>query len=302
MKILIVGLGVQGKKRKKILNKRFYFASVDKKNKDADFSKIEDVPLNKYDSVFICTPDSAKIKILNFCLKNNKNALIEKPLISKSKKKILKLEKDANKKKLVFYTAYNHRFEPHFINIKKILESEILGKIYYCHLFYGNGTARLVRKNKWRDKGLGVIQDLGPHLMDTILFWFKKQFKFKKVFKNKFENKSYDHAILSSKKNKFFVKLEMTMCMWKNTLRCDIIGSKGSLHMNSLCKWGPSSLIILKRKFPSGKPKQKKIIINKKDPTWALEHKYFFSLINNKKKNDLSKDIWIYQNLTSIMK
>ena len=59
----------------------------------------------------------------------------------------------------------------------------------------------------------------------------------------------------------------MSLCMWKNTLRCDIIGTKGSLHLNSLCKWGPSVLKLRKRVFPSGKPIEKKFIIKKKDPT-----------------------------------
>ena len=143
-----------------------------------------------------------------------------------------------------------------------------MGKIYYCHIFYGNGTAKLVKKNKWRDIGLGVVQDLGTHLIDTIKFWFDRDIKFKLIANNKFENKAPDHAVLLSKKKKFFIKLEMSMCMWKNTLRCDIIGSKGSLHLNSLCKWGPSTLYIHKRKLPSGYPTEKKLVIKGKDPTW----------------------------------
>ena len=92
----------------------------------------------------------------------------------------------------------------------------------------------------------------------------------------------------------------MSMCMWKNTLRCDIIGSKGSIHLDSLCKWGPSTLRILKRKLPSGYLKEKTIVIKKKDPTWKLEHKHFFRLLKLRKKNDLSKDMWINKNLKSI--
>ena len=300
MRLLIVGLGVQGQKRKKLLNKNNFFASVDSKNKNADFKSIGDVPVDKYDSVFICTPDSAKLKILNYCIKHNKHALIEKPLIVNLENKIRILEKKAKKLNLLFYSAYNHRFEPHFINIKKILDSGVLGKIYYCNIFYGNGTAKLVKKNKWRDKGLGVIQDLAPHLMDTIKFWFNKDFKFEKSIKNKFENKAPDHAILFSKTKDIFIKLEMTMCMWKNTFRCDVIGSKGSITLDSLCKWGPSTLTHNIRKFPAGYPKEKKIIISKKDPTWELEHKYFIKMVKLKKKTDLNKDVWIMRNLKNI--
>ena len=302
MRILIVGLGVQGQKRKKILNKKLIFATVDPKNKLADFKNIKDVPLNKFDTVFLCTPDKEKIKILNYCVKFKKDVLIEKPLVASSQKKLKKLQVEANKKNLIIYTAYNHRFEPHFINIKKILQSRLLGKIYYCHLFYGNGTARLVRNQKWRDKGLGIIQDLGPHLMDTISFWFNKKLNFKLLTKNKFENNSFDHAVLFSRKKNFCINLEMSMCMWKNTLRCDIIGSKGSVHLESLCKWGPSMLRIVKRKLPSGFPREKKIVIDMKDPTWELEHKYFFQLLRRRERNDFSKDIWINKNLKNMNK
>ena len=46
------------------------------------------------------------------------------------------------------------------------------GRIYRCRMFYGNGTARLVRDSAWRDQGAGVLPDLGSHLLDTARFWF----------------------------------------------------------------------------------------------------------------------------------
>jgi len=67
-----------------------------------------------------------------------------------------------------------------------------------------------------------------------------------------------------------------------------------------LCKWGPSTLRVLKRKLPSGYPQEKKIIIKKKDPTWKLEHNHFFELIKLRKKNNLNKDMWINKNLRNI--
>ena len=156
-------------------------------------------------------------------------------------------------------------------------------------------------KNKWRDKGLGVAQDIGPHLFDIINFWFNKKIMFKSITNNKFENNSPDHAIIQSKKKNFFLNLEMSMCMWKNTLKCDVVGSKGSLHLNSLCKWGPSKLTIRKRKLPSGQPSEKIYTIRKEDPTWKLEHKYFFNLIKLNKKTNLKNDIWINKILRNLI-
>ena len=77
----------------------------------------------------------------------------------------------------VCYTAYNHRFEPHFVRMKEVIASGKLGRIYCARMFYGNGTARLVRDSDWRDRGAGVLPDLGSHLLDTALFWFSPQFR-----------------------------------------------------------------------------------------------------------------------------
>ena len=79
MKVVIIGMGVQGIKRKNIL-KKDYLYSVDKFKK-AHFKNIKDVPFKKYDTAFICVRDNQKYKLANFCLKNDKNVLIEKTLI-----------------------------------------------------------------------------------------------------------------------------------------------------------------------------------------------------------------------------
>ncbi len=301
MKILIVGLGVQGLKRKKLLNNHKVL-TVDKVNKKADYKSIKDVPKKKYDIVFLCTPDKVKYSLLKYCIENGKHILVEKPLWFKKISQYLNLQKLANKKNVLCYTAYNHRFEPHYENIKKILKSNELGKIYSCRIFYGNGTARLVKKSPWRDKGLGVLQDLGPHLLDIVNIWFKKKFKYKITSSNKFENKSLDHVVINSVSKKLRIEIEMTMCMWKNTHTTDIIGSKGSAHITSLCKWGPTQIIVRKRKLPSGIPSERKLTLSIKDPTWDLEHKYFFKLIKRGVKTNLKNDIWIYKSLRNMEK
>ena len=89
--------------------------------------------------------------------------------------------------------------------------------------------------------------------------------------------------------------------MWKNSFYADI-GEKGSIHINSLCKWGPSSLIKRTRKLPSGKPKEVSKIIAGKDPTWKAEFKHFNKLINNKTKSNLYLDKLILKNIFKIEK
>ena len=81
--------------------------------------------------------------------------------------------------------------------MKKLIQSGVLGKIYHCRMFYGNGTARLVKNSEWRDKKQGVLTDLGSHLLDTIKFWWHDvSAKFEIHSSNCFENRSPDHVII----------------------------------------------------------------------------------------------------------
>ena len=114
------------------------------------------------------------------------------------------------------------------------------------------------------------------------------------------ENKAPDHVIAKNDKHSISIQLEMTYCMWKNDFVCDIICQGGSLHINSLCKWGPSILTIRKRKLPSGKPNERKKIIISKDPTWFQEFKYLKKMIKNRKIDNLDKDLVIFKNIKKI--
>ena len=80
---LIIGLGVQGKKRIKTLKKNS-FKTVDPVNPDADYRTLQEAIKNRnleFKFAIICTPDSLKFETISFCLKNNMHVMVEKPLI-----------------------------------------------------------------------------------------------------------------------------------------------------------------------------------------------------------------------------
>ena len=160
--------------------------------------------------------------------------------------------------------------------MKNLLINKALGKIFRLRMFYGNGTSGLVKQSEWRDQGSGVLLDIGSHLLDTLIFWFG------------------DKNILTGKIDNIFIELEVSLLSWKNDFICDVIGSKGSAHISSLCKWGPSKFIIRKRILPAGKPDENITTLIKPDPTWEQEYIYFKKLIKNKVKTNLSSDIKIF--------
>jgi predicted dehydrogenase len=292
MKIIVVGLGVQGYKRRRIADTDCV-ATVDVRNPEAQHKDIRDIPIGSYDAALLCVPDEVKIALIEYLVRNDKHVLVEKPLTG-NENELKRLQSLARERSVTIYVAYNHRFEPNFIRMRDLISSGRLGRIYRCRIFYGNGTARLVRDSLWRDQGAGVLDDLGSHLLDTLRFWFGNiGDDFSIVSADRFENKAPDHVVFVSVGSTPRLECEMTLLSWRNHLDCDVFGENGTAHIRSLCKWGPSDFIVRERVLPSGRPHETMRTEPEGDPTWAAEYAYFKSLCREGYATDLSGDIWI---------
>ena len=301
-KLIIIGYGVQGKKRAKIAGKAVV-AIVDVNPKTFHYRDVKDVPLDKYDAALICTSDEAKIEIIKYLLSNKKHVLVEKPVLSSDHKDFNEIQNLAKINNVVCYTAYNHRFEPHYIRMAELLKSQQLGKIYSIRMFYGNGTARIVRDSLWRDKASGVLTDLGSHLLDALDYWVSgiRELDFDIIGAFSHENKSFDHVLIFNS-TKFVIQLEVSLLSWRNTFSCDVICEKGSAHINSLCKWGPSTFTLRRRMLPSGIPSEEKVTLSQVDPTWEDEYQFFLSLCRDVKNNTIDKDKWLNNTMMKLSK
>lgn len=300
MKTLVIGLGVQGKKRRFFCGTDFV-AAVDPVNPEADYSAVQDVPLSDYDAALVCLPDAPKYEVIKYLLLNKKHVLVEKPLWVPQREQLFELQTLAMDHKVVLYTAYNHRFEPHIKSVFELLKENTLGKVYRCRLFYGNGTAKQVRDSAWRDTGGGVLTDLCCHLLDFIDYWFAlRDPNYVCIDVQRHENNAPDHVVIFNGAAKIKIAFEMSLLSWRNSFYCDIIGEKGSLHIDSLCKWGPSQLIYRQRILPSGRPIEKNTTLIQDDSTWASEYRHFQSLVQTQQLLNLEKDIWIYDQLNRL--
>jgi len=299
-RVVVIGMGVQGPKRKKAAGEDF-IASVDPVKDGADYHSIEDVPLGDYDAAIACIPDEPKVELLNYLLSNGKHVLVEKPLWAENDEDITKLDAVARENNAYCMTAYNHRFEPHYVRMRDLIQSGELGEIYRCRMFYGNGTARLVRESEWRDQGDGVLPDLGSHLLDTAKFWFGDLGDdFHTISASCFENKAPDHVVIGCDSSKPKIELEMTLLQWRNHFTCDILAEKGTAHIRSLCKWGPSSFTVRKRILPSGRPPEETVTLVQDDPTWDVEYQHFRAQCLAGTQTDLSNDLWLQKTLRQL--
>lgn len=298
MRVVVAGLGVQGQKRKAVAGKEVV-ATVDPVHPEAQYKRIEDVPIGDYDAALLCIPDEPKIEVIEYLLTQRKHLLVEKPLFAGNLPDLLRLKALAEKNRTVCYTAYNHRFEPHFVSMKQLIDSGRLGKIYSVRMFYGNGTARLVRDSAWRDQGAGVLPDLGSHLLDTALFWLGKPVDgFRIQSANCFENRTYDHVAFGANADPV-LQFEVTLLSWRNHFYADVFAEKGSAHITSLCKWGPSTFSVRDRKLPSGRPDEESVTLVQSDPTWAIEYDHFRKLCATGMSN-IDNDIWINNTLRGL--
>ena len=298
MRVIIVGLGIQGKKRLAVAGADAV-ATVDPVNAEADYKSLADVPLGDYDAALVCTPDEAKIELLTYLLGRGKHALVEKPLLAPDNAALERLAGLARQRRATCYTAYNHRFEPHFVRMRALLQSGELGRVYRCRMFYGNGTAADVRNSPWRDKGAGVLPDLGSHLLDTVLFWFGRlDHRFRVISCHRFENAAFDYFVVGAE-GPPVLELDMTLLSWRNHFTCDLFAERGAAHIESLCKWGPSTFTRRQRKLPSGRPDEEAVTLVQADPTWAAEYEHFKRLCGSGESN-IENDLWINQRLNEL--
>ena len=276
MKLAVVGLGVQGRKRISAAGADVV-ATVDPAVPGAGFTHISDVPLDAFDAAAVCTPDAEKADLLRYLLARGKHVLVEKPLLVEPST-FDELESLARSTRATCYTAYNHRFEPHLVRLRETVAAGSVGEVYLARFFYGNGTARDVRNSPWRDRGLGVLADLGSHLVDTALWLFGALPGPWEVWTaNRFENRSFDHVVFGCA-GRPVIELEATLLSWRNTFYAEVFGADGSAHVSGLCKWGPSTFTLRRRVLPSGRPAEETATLAQPDPTWADEYRHFQEL------------------------
>lgn len=276
MKYCIVGFGNIGHKRFNILSDKCLVTVDPDPKTGAHFTDFKNIPLESFKNVILAVPQQLKFEMLEYFLSQGKNCLVEKPLIITSKQGQL-LKKLALKNKVIWYTSYNHRFEPNIKSLKKLIDDNFLGEFYHGRFVYSFGNIK-DRIGTWRETEYGVLEEIIPHVFDFIFLFFSyKGTDFMPWISRKIESRIYDHFVFSTKDKK--IVIEISAVTWKNVFSIDLFGSKGSLHMKGLNKWGGSELIQRKRILPSGIPQETKLTTGGKDHTWEDDIKYFESLI-----------------------
>jgi UDP-N-acetylglucosamine 3-dehydrogenase len=108
-------------------------------------------------AVHICSPNSTHFQVASDFLRSKKHVLVEKPLALRSREAD-ELVRLADEKQRVLAVGHVHRFNNGINELKRIVQSGMLGDIFYLRLQW---TGYLPPQ---RDRD--VITDLGPHPFD----------------------------------------------------------------------------------------------------------------------------------------
>ena len=111
----------------------------------------------KVSAVHLCSPNQTHFEIASEFLREGKHVLVEKPLAMKSREgyELVRLAKEHGS---VLCTGHVHRFNNGIRGLRRLMDSGVLGDIYYLRLKWTGFMA--IQNNR------EVITDLGPHPFD----------------------------------------------------------------------------------------------------------------------------------------
>lgn len=113
------------------------------------------------DAIIIATPANTHFELATKILKNEKHILIEKP-ITISSKEALKLKNLNKKVKKIVMAGHTFEYNPTVLKMKKIIQSDSFGKVYYIYS---------TRVNLGQIRGdVNALWNLAPHDISIINF------------------------------------------------------------------------------------------------------------------------------------
>jgi predicted dehydrogenase len=267
LRYLVVGLGNLGTRRARLLGTRCT-ATVDPIAPGATAREVDEVDPGAYDAVILATPNPAKLDYVGRFLALGKAVLVEKPLPLASRAQAEALA-TRSRGGALWYTSYNHRFEPLIARLKHLLDAGAVGKLDRARMLYGNGTVR-EWLGTWRESGGGVLEDLGCHLLDLCGYLLgHERERYTLLDLRPVESSTFDYGLFASADRR--VVLEVGNVFWKNTFRVEVFGSAGSLHLDGLGKWGAATLVRRTRVLPSGVPDERREEQAAGDVTWDAD-------------------------------
>lgn len=186
IKVGLVGFGISAKVFHApfiTTDSRYELVSVVERHKEESKEKypgvqvvksIEELLQNKdIELVVITTPNETHFPYAKAALEAGKHVVLEKP-VTNSSAEAKQLMEIASRSGKVLSVYQNRRYVSDFLTIKALLDQQLLGELHTFEGHYDRYRAE-ARPQAWREHqlpGSGILFDLGPHLLDQVLYLF----------------------------------------------------------------------------------------------------------------------------------
>jgi len=133
------------------------------------------------DAVSIVLPNYLHLPVTITFLESGKDVLVEKPMAMNARE-AERMAQKARDKERILMVHMNHRWQPGFTTVKKLVEAGRFGEIYYLKArWHRNRTFDEDQKKRvwFTDKkkaGGGALLDIGVHILDLAL-WIMDDFE-----------------------------------------------------------------------------------------------------------------------------
>jgi len=123
--------------------------------------------------VVVNTPDSSHYSLAKKSLEAGKHVVVEKPFTQTAAEaeELIALSRRVNRVLTVFQ---NRRWDGDFLTVQKILREGVLGRLVDFEAHWDR-YRNYIQEGTWKeraDSGTGLLQNLGPHLIDQALVLF----------------------------------------------------------------------------------------------------------------------------------
>ena len=307
-KVGIAGFGVVGKKRHHFIQENPHFETVaisdirfeDKGFFNDTFKSISknyvrihhdyiDLFEQDIDVLFVSLPNYLAPDATIRGLRKGCHVFCEKPPGRNVKdiKDIIEVEKNNPGLKLKY--GFNHRYHSSVEEAKRIIDSNLFGKVISFRGLYGKSTI-VSFSGGWRCErkysGGGILLDQGIHMLDLLRYFcgdFEDVSSF--VSNNYWNHDVEDNAIaIFRSKNGCIANIHSSATQWSHSFRLEITLEKGILELSGILSgtksYGEEKLKIITRKDGSISGSQsEEIITYLDDKSWKKEVDEFADII-----------------------
>jgi len=185
--------------------------------------------LPEVDLVVIATPNDTHFELAKRALQAGKHVVVDKPFTSTTAeaRELIELAKTQKKLLSVFH---NRRWDSDFLTIKKLIETKELGELKQFESHFDRHRPNV--KIRWKEqaaRGGGILNDLGPHLIDQVLQLFGPPDSIQSdVETQRIGGEGNDYFHISMRYSKLRVILHSTSFASCETPRFVIHGTKAS--------------------------------------------------------------------------